>query len=105
MNKWKIAFWVCLTTLILVLAFGLYSLIDQGTTFTYMKEGFADTENDLTNLTKIINETDLSKEQIRKSLIKHKLFEYMDFKSDTISLDRITLIFKDNKLNKITKQW
>ena len=105
MNNWKIAFWICLTTLILVLAFGLYSIIDQGTTLTYMKEGYIDTENDLANLTKIINETDLTKEQVRKLLTKHKLFEYMDFKSDTVSLDRITLIFKDNKLNKITNQW
>ena len=105
MNKWKIAFWICLTTLILVLAFGLYSIIDQGTTLTYMKDGYIDTENDFDNLTKIINETDLTKEQIRKSLSRHKLFEYMDFKNDTVALDRITLIFKDNKLNKITKQW
>ncbi len=39
MNKWKIAFWVCFTSLILVLAFGLYSIIDQVTTLTYLKEG------------------------------------------------------------------
>ncbi len=105
MKKWKIAFWVCLTTLIIVLSFGLYALIDQGTTLEYMKEGYTNTENDLTNLTKIVNETDLTKYQIRKSLSKHKLFEYMNFNSDTISLDRITLIFENNKLNKITKQW
>ena len=105
MNKWKIAFWICFTSLILLLACGLYVLIEQGTTLNYLKEGYANTDNDLTNLTKIINETDLSKEQIGKALIKHKLFEYMDFTNDTVSLDRITLIFKDNKLNKITKQW
>lgn len=105
MNKWKVAFWVCFTTLIIVLALGLYSIIDQGVTLAYMKDGYKNTENDLNSLTKIINETDLSKEQIQKSLTKHKLFEYMDFKSDTVSLDRITLLFKDNKLNKITKQW
>ena len=70
-----------------------------------MNEGYNGTENDLNTLTKIINETDLTKEQIRKSLNGHKLFEQMDFKSDTISLDRIALIFKDNKLNKIMKYW
>jgi hypothetical protein len=56
MNKWKVAFWVCFTTLILVLALGLYSIIDQGVTLTYMKDGYKDTENDLAILTKIINE-------------------------------------------------
>ena len=70
-----------------------------------MREGYSDTENDLDNLMKIINETDLTKEQIKKSLKEHKLFEYMDFKSDTISLDRVNLIFNDNRLDKITKQW
>ena len=105
MKKWKIAFWVCLTTLLLVLTFGLYTIIDQGTTLAYMKESYTNTENDLANLTKIVNETDLTKDLIRKSLSKHQLFEYMNFNSDTISLDRITLIFENNKLKKITKQW
>jgi len=105
MNKWKIAFWVCLTTLILVISFGLYSIFDQGVTLTYMKEGYQETESDLDNLTKIINETDLTKGQISKTLSKHKLYKFMDFRSDTISLDRVTLLFKDNKLFKVTKQW
>jgi hypothetical protein len=64
MNKWKIAFWACLTTLTLVLSLGLYSIIDQGTSLTCMKECYKDTENDLVNLTKIINDTNLTKEQI-----------------------------------------
>ncbi|MBP6587115.1 MAG: hypothetical protein KA782_04655 [Flavobacterium sp.] len=105
MNKWKIAFWVCLTVLILVTAFGVYSIIDQAVTLTYQKEGYTDTENDLVNLIEIINKTDLNKTQIQKELKDHRLYEYMDFKTDTISLDRVTLIFKDDKLFKVTKQW
>ena len=68
MNKWKIAFWVCLTALILVTAFGIYSIIDQAVTLTYQKEGYTDTENDLDNLIEIINKTDLTKTQIQKEL-------------------------------------
>ena len=105
MNRWKIAFWTCLTTLIIVLVGGFYSILDQGTSLTYMKDGYSDTENDLDNLVKIINETDLTKRQVEKSLNGHKLFEYMNFQSDTISLDRVNLIFKDNRLKGITKQW
>jgi hypothetical protein len=105
MNKWKIAFWTCLTTLIIVLIGGLYSIIDQGTILTYSQDGYADTENDLNTLTKIINETDLTKGQIKKSLKGHELFQYMNFKRDTISLDRVNLIFNDNRVAKITKQW
>jgi hypothetical protein len=70
-----------------------------------MKEGYLDTENDLVILTEIIKDTDLTKEQIRKSLSKQEYVKYPGFESDTVSLDRITLIFKDNKLHKIVKQW
>ena len=47
MNKWKIAFWCCLTLLVSVTVFSVYSIIDQGVTLTYQKEGYTDTENDL----------------------------------------------------------
>jgi hypothetical protein len=74
MNKWKIYFWACFAILIFVGVSMLYLIIDQGVSLSYMKEGYADTEEDLSNLTKIINETDLSKEQIRASLIGPKRF-------------------------------
>lgn len=105
MNKWKIAFWVCLTVLFLVTAFSVYSIIDQSVTLTYLKEGYTDTENDLDNLMEIINKTDLTKTQIQNELKDHRLYEYMDFKKDTISLDRVLLIFNNNKLKSVTKQW
>jgi hypothetical protein len=104
MNKWKIAFWVCLTVLLLVTAVGVYSIIDQAVTLTYQKEGYTGTENDLDNLTEIINKTDLTKTQIQKELKDHKLYEYMDFNSNTISLDRVLLVFENNKLKNVTKK-
>jgi hypothetical protein len=88
-----------------VTAFGVYSIIDQAVSLTYQKEGYIDTENDLDNLIDIINKTDRTKAQIQKELKDHRLYEYMDFKKDTISLDRTTLIFKDDKLFKVSKQW
>ena len=105
MNKWKIAFWCCLALLVVVTVFSVYSIIDQGVTLTYLKEGYTDTENDLDQLIEIINKTDLTKEQIQTELKDHRLFEYMDFKSDTISLERFILIFENEKLKNVTKQW
>lgn len=105
MNKWKIAFWVCLAVLLLVTTFSVYSIVDQAVTLTYQKDGYTDTENDLDNIIEIINKTDLTKTQIEKELKAHKLYEDMDFKKDTISLDRVSLIFKDGKLFKVSKQW
>jgi uncharacterized protein YegJ (DUF2314 family) len=94
-----------LTVLFLVSAFSVYSIIDNSVTLTYQKEGYTDTENDLDNLIKIINKTDLTKIQIENELKDHRLYEHMDFKKDTISLDRVLLIFNNNKLNNVTKQW
>jgi hypothetical protein len=105
MNKWKIAFWICLTILVVVTIFSLYSIIDLGVTLTYQKEGYTDTENDLDQLIEIINKTDLTKEQIQRELKDHRFFEYMDFKSDTVALDRVLLIFENDKLKNVTKQW
>ena len=105
MNKWKIAFWCCLTLLVAVTVFSVYSIIDQGVTLTYQKEGYRDTENDLDQLIEIINKTDLTKKQIETKLKDRNDFEFMDFKTDTISLNRVLLIFDNDRLEKITKQW
>ena len=101
MNKWKIAFWKCLIVLIAITGLSIYSIINQGVTITYMKEGYADTESDLDNLAKFISQTDMSKAQIKASLRLHHLFEQMDFNKDTIPLDRVTLIFRGDKLSKV----
>jgi hypothetical protein len=105
MNKWKIAFWVCLAVLLLATVFSVYSIVNQSVSLTYQKESYADTENDLTYIIEIINKTDLSKTQIEKELKAHKLFEYMDFRTDTISLNRVSLAFKNGKLFNLSKQW
>lgn len=105
MNKWKIAFWCCLTLLVAVTLFSAYSIIDQSITLTYQKESYTDTENDLDQLIEIINKTNLTKSQIENELKDHRLYEYMDFNSDTISIDRVLLIFENDKLKNVTKQW
>ena len=105
MNKWKVAFLCCLTLLIIVTGFSFYSIIDQGVTLTYQKEGYIDTEKDLDDLMTFINKTDFSKNEIKKELKDHILYEFMDFKMDTISLNRVELIFENDKLEKVIKQW
>jgi len=101
MNKWKIGFWICLTTLLLTIGLGLYAILDQGVTLTYMKEGYGDTKSDLEQLVKIINDTDLTKDQIKRTLKSDDL----DFKADTVSLRRTDLIFEENKLKRIELTW
>lgn len=104
-NKWKIAFWICFLFLITTGVFGFYQILDQGVTLTYMKDGYTDTENDLEMIIEIINKTNLTKNEINNQLKKHRFYEFMDFKTDTVGLERVQLIFENNKLKKIEKQW
>ena len=104
-NKWKSIFWICFVILILTNLFWFYQVIDQRVTITYVKEGYSETENDLETLVKIINSTDLTKQEIKTELENHGLNEFMDFKTDTVGLERVQLIFKNDKLKKVEKQW
>ncbi|MFC6267311.1 hypothetical protein [Frigoriflavimonas asaccharolytica] len=105
MNKWKFAFWVCLSVLLLVTGYSTYSILDQAVTISFQKVGYIDTEKDLDNLMNIVNNTDLTKTQMEEEFKNNKLYEFMDFKKDTISLDRISLIFENNKLKSVTKNY
>lgn len=104
-NKWKSVFWICFVILILTNLFWFYQVIDQGVTITYMQKGYSDTENDLETLVKIINSTDLTKQEIKTELENHRLNEFMDFTTDTVRLEKVQLIFENNKLKKVEKQW
>lgn len=55
---------------------------------------------DLDDLIEIINETDLSKTEIQKKLELENLTN-----SDTIGLQTIDLVFKENKLYKINQRY
>ena len=99
------AFWISIITLLVVIVIGLYSIIDQGVTITYMRDGYTNTENDLKSLIEIFNETDLTKSEIEAKLKGHRFFEIMDFEHDTIPLERVDLIFVNDSLNKILTQW
>ena len=104
-NKWRLAFLICFILLLFVIGFAVYSIIDQGVTITYMRDGYENTENDLNSLIDIINTKDYSKESISKKLKSHRYFDTMDFNSDSVGLERVLLIFENDTLKRIEKQW
>lgn len=103
MNKWKIAFWCCLTILFSVVIISVYSTIDQGYSLSYLQDSYTEKETELDNVILILNETDLSKTGIEKTLKKHKIGESANFKRDTVLLDKLNLIFRNDKLFKVTR--
>jgi hypothetical protein len=104
MNKWKVAFFTCLGALFLATILGVYIIVDQAVSLTYQREGFEGVENDLTVLVKIINGADFSKNEIQKSLAQQNLYELVDFESDTVTLNKVVLIFKNDKLLRVNEQ-
>lgn len=104
-NKWRLAFWISTLTLLTVTLIGLHLIIDQVITNAYKSDGYTSTENDLNSLIKIINETNLTKSDIETKMRTHKFYEFMDFNQDTVTLQRISLIFENDTLTKIEKQW
>jgi hypothetical protein len=104
-NKWKWAFWICFIVLIFISGLSIYSIIDQGVTITYMREGYENTENDLNSVIEIINKNDLSRTTIRENLKAHRFYDNMDFTKDSIGLERVILIFENDTLKSIVKQW
>lgn len=103
--KWKLAFWISLVALIATNSLWFYQVIDQGVTITYMQEGYSNTENDLETILGLINSTDLTKKEIKTKLENHRLYDFMNFETDTIGLERVILIFDNNKVKAIEKQW
>ena len=99
-NKWKLSFWICFVTLISISLFSTYTVFEINTTKMVYDESYRSTYLDLDDLIEIINETDLSKAEIQKKLELENLTN-----SDTIQLQIIDLVFKENRLYKINQRY
>jgi len=100
-NKWRTAFWTLLTVFVLTTLFLLYSILDQGVTITYMREGYEDTEHDLEQVSQII------KGKLTFEDFKEITDRYPDLEDSTsIELNRIKINFgADKKVSSVTTNW
>jgi hypothetical protein len=100
-NKWRTAFWTLLTVFVLTTILLLYSVLDQGVTITYMREGYRDTEHDLEQVSQII------KGKLTFEDFKEITDRYPDLGDSTsIELNRIKINFgTDKKVSSVTTNW
>ena len=100
-NKWRTAFWTLLTVFVLTTLFLLYSILDQGVTLTYMREGYKDTESDLQQISQII------RGKLTFEDFKEITDRYPDLGDSTsIELNRIKINFgTDKKVSSVTTNW
>jgi hypothetical protein len=100
-NKWRTAFWTLLTVFVLTTLFLLYSILDQGVTITYMREGYEDTEHDLEQVSQIIKGK-LTFEDFKEITDRYPGLE----DSTSIELNRIKINFgTDKKVSSVTTNW
>jgi|GraSoiStandDraft_4_1057263.scaffolds.fasta_scaffold754943_1 hypothetical protein len=97
MNKWKVAFWICFT----VLLFCIYTGASQAISLVKTSAGYSKTAEDLESVSRVINFQKIKKEDIQSALKDHSLFSQIDFRKDTITLNTLQMIFRDNKLIQI----
>lgn len=90
-----------MTVFILTTLFLLYSILDQGVTITYMREGYQDTEHDLEQVSQII------KGKLTFEDFKEITDRYPDLGDSTsIELNRIKINFgTDKKVSSVTTNW
>lgn len=100
-NHWKISFWAHLVVFLITTGYLTYTVVDQATTITYMKQGYEDTEYDLEQLASSIK-GNLTKLDFSEILERYPVSA--DLK--TLGLNRIKITFdKDNKVDSITTNW
>ena len=86
------------------LAAGLYSIIDQGVTLTYLRQSYDEIEGDLERLIKIVNETDMTRRSIDKVLGADRDSAIVIPRGDTLFVGRIFLTFEKDTLAKVGRQ-
>ena len=96
-NKWKVAFWICFSVLLIT----TYFVIDQGVSQANLQVSFSRTKSDLHQLSSIISETDLSKKNVQNILFENGLITSTNELSDTIQLNFKKLIFYHDRLHKV----
>ena len=90
-----------MTVFVLTTLFLLYSILDQGVTLTYMREGYKDTENDLQQISQVI------KGKLTFEDFKEITDRYPDLgDSSSIDLNRVKINFgTDKKVSSVTTNW
>lgn len=100
-NKWKVVFWFYFAiSIILILNFFAKNNSNEVTlAFTKMDKILI--EQDLKMVSEIVNNTDLSKQEILNEITKDKLYKIEKKENNKIEFGRIILNFENEKLEKI----
>lgn len=97
MNKWKIAFWVCFTFLIVSILFSYSRIVRYNFWLRDLSYEIEHLEADNQVLIKIINQRELTKDKILEVLTIEKRTSAV-FDSNTLMYDNFDFVFKGDTL-------
>ena len=100
-NKWKVGFWIyfAISIIVIIYLFAKNNIDEVNLAFTKINK--IQTELDLQMISEIVNKTDLSITEILSEIESNKLSKIENTKNNNIELERIILIFENEKLVKI----
>ena len=103
-NNWKIGFWIYFGLSIIVFSYLFAKNINNEVDLAFTKIDKIQTEKDLELITEIINRTNFSKEEILKEIKKESFYKINDTSKNKIELEKIILVFENEKLIEIEKK-
>ncbi len=95
MNKWKIAFFTCLTLFITLFVCSAYMIIDQGVSYTYLSDTLSRKDQDLKLLADIYPKN-TSKKDLVFLLRQARPDDVIVDKDNLVHIDDISFEFSDN---------
>lgn len=101
MNKWKVAFWISFTIIIIILSCGFFYFFKTEVSIGFIKSNVESYKNDLRITTTIINKELKTKKQIEDEFQINGYSPFFNENGDTCSMLRTNYIFKNDTLIKI----
>lgn len=92
-NKWKIAFWSLFALLIVIVSAGVYVIIDQGYSYTYLSDDDERANSDL-DVIKGVLVRNVTKADFPKYLFKDSITDYLALQKTAIYFDSCGLVSK-----------
>jgi hypothetical protein len=105
-NKWRIAFWISVVLMVFVIYYSAKIYRESLTFYSFASDYYClDLEFEREFLIEIINNTDLSKNEIAKKSNFYRVENDMLYKiyNDTLYFNTLKLVFENDKLQKIIK--
>ena len=97
MNKWKVAFFGTLVSLLLACFYLSYLVVDTSISLSYLQDSYGKLSQDFSILKFITDEKEFGSDEIENKL-KQKSLNYFNVSKDTIHLNNIALIFNKDSL-------